>query len=257
MNEATFSSRVPGTAGQPRHALVARALLQQIISNRYPVGSLLPTEAELCKQFGVSRTTQREAVRWLRDQGMVSTRAGVGTIVLAKQPSARYIHGIQSIDDVFQYTANSQNPVVLSTRELDLGPADAELLRSPVGQRWLRIDLTRTFTGDKTPTLYSQVYLPHTYAEIAKLVPTRPSPIYSLVESEYGERVLGVDQEFKSVRIDAKAARSLQVKAGMPGLCVIRHYFGSGERLLLVTVSLYRSDRYSYKMRLRFNPKTE
>jgi len=243
-------------AGPPRHALVARALMQQITSDRYPVGSLLPTEAELCRQFGVSRTTQREAIRWLRDQGMVATRAGVGTVVLEKQPSARYIHGIQSIDDVFQYTADSQRPVVLGTRELDLGPAEAELLRSPLGQRWLRIELTRTFKGDTTPTLYSRAYVPHAYAEIAKLIPTRTSPIYSLVESEYGERVLGVEQEFKSVRIDAKAARSLGVKPGVPGLCVIRHYFGSGDRLLLVTVSLYRSDRYSYKMRLRFNPRT-
>jgi GTP-binding protein len=31
--------------------------------------------------------------------------------------------------------------VVLGTRELDLGPAEAELLRSPLGQRWLRIEL--------------------------------------------------------------------------------------------------------------------
>ncbi len=246
----------PGMAGQSRHALVARALLEQITADRYPVGTLLPTEAELCKLFGVSRTTQREAIRWLRDRGMVSTRAGVGTMVLAKQPGARYIHGIDSISDVFQYTKNSRNPVVLGAHERDVDAAEAELLRCAAGQRWLRIELTRTFLGDKTPILYSQVYVPHAYAGIAGLVPTRNGPIYSLLESEYGERVLGVEQEFKSVRIDAKAARSLQVKAGMPGLCVIRHYFGSGDRLLLVTVSLYRSDRYSYRMRLRFNPHT-
>jgi len=246
----------PGMAGQPRHALVARSLLDQIMANRYPVGTLLPTEAELCKQFGVSRTTQREAIRWLRDRGMVASRPGVGTIVLAKRPSARYLHGIESISDVFQYTKNSRNPVVLGAHERDVDAVEAELLRCPTGQRWLRIELTRTFIGDKTPNLCAQVYVPHAYAGIAKLVSTRSGPIYTLLESEYGEHVLSVEQEFKSVRIDAKAARSLEVKAGMPGLCVVRHYFGSGDRLLLVTVSLYRSDRYSYRMRLRFNPQS-
>jgi hypothetical protein len=32
-------------------------------------------------------------------------------------------------------------------------------------------------------------------------------------------------------------------------------YFGSGERLLLVTLSLYPSDRYGHTMRLRSNRK--
>ncbi len=132
-------------AGQPRHALVAPSHLEQITADRYPVGTLLPTEAELRKQFGVSRTTQREAIRWLRDRGMVLTRPGVGTTVLAKQPSARYIHGIESISDVFQYTKNSRNPVVLSAHERDADAVEAELLRCAAGQRWLRMELTRTF----------------------------------------------------------------------------------------------------------------
>lgn len=243
-----------GTVGQSRHALVARSLLEQITADRYPVGRLLPTEAELCRQFGVSRTTLREAIRWLRDRGMVSSRPGVGTTVLAKQPNARFIHAVESISDVFQYAKNSLNPVVLDVLERDVDAAEAELLRCAPGQRWLRVQLARTFLGDKTPILYSRVYVPHAYAGIAGLIPKRSEPIYTLLESEYGERVIGVEQEFKAVRIDAAAARTLGVKAGVPGLCVIRHYFGSGERLLLVTVSLYRFDRYSYKMRLRFNP---
>lgn len=248
---------LPAAGGQPRHSLVARSLLEQIRANRYPVGELLPTEAELCRQFGVSRTTLREAIRWLRDRGMVSARPGVGTTVLARQPNARYVHSIESISDVFQYTKNSRNPVVLGAHEFDVDKSEAELLRCEEGQRWLRIDATRTFLGDKTPILYAQVYVPHAYAGIATLIPTRSGPIYTLLESEYGERVLGVEQEFRAVRLDARSARSLQVKAGVPGLCVIRHYFGSGDRLLLVTVSEYRSDRYSYRMRLRFNPQSE
>lgn len=244
----------PSAVSQSRYSLVARSLLDHIASDRYPVGKLLPTEAELCKQFGVSRTTLREATRWLRDRGMVSARPGVGTMVLAKQPNARYVHAVESISDVFQYTKNSRNPVVLSVQERDINAAEAELLRCAPGQRWLRIELTRTFLGDKTPILYAKAYVPHAYAGIARLVPTRSGAIYTLLESDYGERVLGVEQEFKSVRIDARRARILDTKPGMPGLCVIRHYFGDGDRLLLVTVSLYRSDRYSYRMRLRFNP---
>lgn len=241
-------------AGQPRYSLVARALAEHIGSGRYAVGELLPTEAELCRQFGVSRTTLREATRWLRDRGMVSARAGVGTMVLASQQSSTYVHAVDSISDVFQYTKDSRNPVVLSSDDIDVDGPIARLLRCPDGQRWLRIELTRAFVDDEVPILCSTVYVPQAYAGIAKWVPTRSAPIYASIESEYGEAVLGVEQEFKSMRLDARRARILKARAGSPALCVTRHYFGTGDRLLLVTVSVYRADRYSYRMRLRFNP---
>jgi DNA-binding transcriptional MocR family regulator len=62
-----------------RHARVSQALLEDISAGRYEVGARLPSEAELEKRFGVSRHTVREAMRRLRDLGVVSARAGIGT----------------------------------------------------------------------------------------------------------------------------------------------------------------------------------
>jgi len=44
---------------------VARELVEAISSGRYPLGSRLPTELELCAQFGASRNTVRAALREL------------------------------------------------------------------------------------------------------------------------------------------------------------------------------------------------
>ncbi len=248
------SSASPGILGQSRYALVARSLCDHINADRYPIGTLLPTEVALCQQFGVSRTTLREAIRWLSDRGMVSARRGIGTMVLAKQPATRYVHAVDSIADVFQYAKNLRNPIVLSTHEFDVAVADEELLRGAAGQRWIRMELTRTFLGDTTPLLYAQVYVPHMFGTIAQLAPTCSNPIYTLLESEYGEQILAVELEFGAAPIDTRPAQMLHVAPGSPSLCVIRHYFGSSKRLLLVTVSHYHPDRYSYRMRLDFNP---
>ncbi|MCW5656930.1 MAG: GntR family transcriptional regulator [Burkholderiaceae bacterium] len=225
-----------------------------IAEGRYAVGGLLPSEAELCRQLDVSRTTLREAMRALRDRGLVLPRAGVGTLVVAARPKTRYVHSVDSISDVFQYAKNSLRPRVLSTTEVRADAAEAELLRCPAGERWLRVELTRTFRGDRAPILCARVYIPLACASIAERIPTRSDPIYTLLESELGLTVLGVEQEFRSVALDADTARHLGTAAGAPGLSVVRHYFGAADRLLLVTASLYRADRYSYKMRLRFNP---
>jgi len=60
----------------------AELLFQKIISDpELGPGAQLPTEAELCALFGVSRTTLREAVRFLAAQGYVEVRRGKGTFV--------------------------------------------------------------------------------------------------------------------------------------------------------------------------------
>lgn len=63
------------------HDQVAVRLGIDITSGAIPEGETLPTEWEGVKQFGVSRTTYREAIRFLASKGLVSSRAKVGTRV--------------------------------------------------------------------------------------------------------------------------------------------------------------------------------
>ncbi len=61
---------------------VARALLADLGSQKYPVGSRLPAERELAARFEVSRPTIREAIIALEVQGLVEVRIGSGAYVL-------------------------------------------------------------------------------------------------------------------------------------------------------------------------------
>jgi DNA-binding FadR family transcriptional regulator len=54
----------------------------EIVSGRLAVGSLIPSEPELCARFGVSRTVVREAVKLLCSKGLLQTGSGTGTWVL-------------------------------------------------------------------------------------------------------------------------------------------------------------------------------
>jgi DNA-binding FadR family transcriptional regulator len=62
-------------------ARVVRALGHGIVSGRYPQHSLLPGDAELMAEFGVSRTVLREALKTLSGKGLVRAKARIGTSV--------------------------------------------------------------------------------------------------------------------------------------------------------------------------------
>lgn len=66
----------------PAYRLVYKTIKERIKSNQYPTGSMLPTESELEKQFGVSRTTVRKAVSLLINEGFLHPSQGKGTEIL-------------------------------------------------------------------------------------------------------------------------------------------------------------------------------
>jgi len=59
---------------------VARRL-EQLIADRMKPGDMLPPERELAENFGVSRSSIRDAIRRLELVGMVEPRQGSGTVV--------------------------------------------------------------------------------------------------------------------------------------------------------------------------------
>jgi len=68
---------------------VADDLREAILSGRFAPGDRLPAEADLCTEYGVSRSTVREALRVLASQNLVATARGVsgGTFVALPKAS--------------------------------------------------------------------------------------------------------------------------------------------------------------------------
>ncbi|WP_406550109.1 FadR/GntR family transcriptional regulator [Rhizobium esperanzae] len=60
---------------------VTAAIAQDIFADRYPSGSPLPRENDLCELYGVSRTVIRESLKVLESKGLVRGKPRVGTTV--------------------------------------------------------------------------------------------------------------------------------------------------------------------------------
>lgn len=66
---------------------VADRVTERIRAEQWRAGERLPPEAELAKEFDVSRSTVREAVRSLQLAGLLRTKAGSGTYVTQSAPT--------------------------------------------------------------------------------------------------------------------------------------------------------------------------
>jgi GntR family transcriptional repressor for pyruvate dehydrogenase complex len=72
-----------------RSSTIAAELRRLISCGQLKPGDQLPTEAMLCQQFGVSRTTLREAIQMLRTSGLLDVTPGRGSFI--RTPDVRQL----------------------------------------------------------------------------------------------------------------------------------------------------------------------
>lgn len=79
--------------------IVVQTLIERLDNGTYPAGEKMPSSAELCEEFGVSRTVMREALASLKSAGRVMARQGSGVFVLQRDTKAIHFE-TGRIDDI-------------------------------------------------------------------------------------------------------------------------------------------------------------
>jgi DNA-binding FadR family transcriptional regulator len=79
---------------EPAYRKVALAIGERILDRRLREGERLPPETELARQFGVNRSTIREALRELESSGLVVRRAGSRRISVSRPRHKAIAQGV-------------------------------------------------------------------------------------------------------------------------------------------------------------------
>jgi DNA-binding GntR family transcriptional regulator len=234
-------------ASSPRHLDLARALAEEIRNGRPPVGGLLPTEAELCAQWKLSRYAVRQAIQKLCSLGLVTRQAGVGTRVMSDRPQTRYTQSMDALADLVYYARGTTLQVSMRER-MSASEADADLLRCAPGAKWLHIGGVR-YSGSAAPEPIAlvDIYVEATYGQLKGLAKTLDAPVHTMIEEQYGIKVTRVEQELQGLLIEGTDAEALQVPSGSAGMRIVRTYFVR-DNVIEVTTGVHPASRFSYSM---------
>lgn len=230
---------------QPRYARVAQSLIEEISSGKFPVGSLIATEAELCSRFSVSRNTARAALAILSDMGLVTRHAGIGTVVRSLTAEARYVQEAESVSALFPNMEATEQRT-LSERTVRADTALHKLLDCRRGEQWKEIKSLRSIKKHQLPVAYSHLYLPMHLAHLGKHFDRLSAPAYSVIGAKSRFHVAKMYQETSACPVSGLAAQRLGVEDGSPGMQIIRRYFTEDARKLLVSSTVYPAGRYSF-----------
>jgi len=234
-----------------QHRALAQDLAEGIRSGRHPVGALLPTEFELCAQFGASRYTVRKALDELQELGLISRRKNVGTRVEAARPAPGFTQSIATVDELAQFGATHVRVV----RSVDAVVADLALahqLGCAGGTRWLRISSLRMAGGKKSrPICWTDVYVDPRYADLGALVREQPQVLVSaLIETRYGRRIARIRQDVQAIVLSKAQAEELGADTLSPALLITRRYLDSAGEAFEISISVHPADRFTFSMQM-------
>jgi GntR family transcriptional regulator, transcriptional repressor for pyruvate dehydrogenase complex len=136
--------------------LIARRIIEYVVSQGITDGSVLPSERRLMETFAVSRATMREALRHLEALGLVQMRRGAGGGPIVRWPQP---HDIGNVLSLFLHFSNASLMDVMAARQVIepaviveavqlISVADLAQLRESVDRMQAELDVADVFLSE-------------------------------------------------------------------------------------------------------------
>ncbi len=116
-----FDAQVSVRAGLPLRVAVYNRVADGILTGRIPLGAALPSEFDLARLLGVSRTVAREALMLLEEDGLVRNRRGVGRFATTELPRI----GLERIQPIEKFLTGTTPGVRLQRTKMEIQLASA------------------------------------------------------------------------------------------------------------------------------------
>jgi len=233
--------------GIPLYLQVKESLLQKIDAGAWAEESLIPTESELCEEYGVSKITVREAVRILVKDGRLSRKAGKGTFVT--KPKIE-----QKLNRFFSFTKwalqNGLQPAsrILRVEAVACDRHIARHLGIREGEQVRRIERLRLGNGE--PLTLEVIWVPCRLCPDLHLHDLANVPLNDILQNEYGIPLVRATESIEAATADEYLARQLAIDKDVVMLHVEHTAFTRGNQIVYFVTTSYRGDRVRFSVQL-------
>lgn len=198
------------------YAQLARILERDIAESRWIPGDALPSEADLCRQHGVSRTAVRQALGQLASHGLVRKEKGRRTIVLRSRVTSLVVQELRGFYDEVSERGGVVDTTILRQEVVSAPPHIAEELDVASSSDLVVLERLRAVDGDTVVRVCTHLPAPR-FAPLAEMDLSRAS-LYAVLAAEFGVRPISGTRVIEAAVADRMLAKQLRVAFGSPTL---------------------------------------
>jgi GntR family transcriptional regulator len=217
-------------------------------SGKYQKGDKLPTEKELCQNYGISRLTVRRAMDELRREGFIERLKGKGTFVTGSKREEQ-LAILTGFTDEARKRGSETRSVVLENKLVRV-PADAvELFDIPADAMVVLLKRVRFLEGE--PYAIEEAYL-NVGADIRFLNITQrdmeKESLYGILRKEFSINISYAEEEMELTRLKKEEARFLRQDQDECAIMRKRFTYTKSDICIEYVISLYRADKSKFRI---------
>ena len=225
-----------------QYQLLYLRLKKEILADVYPIGSILPSENDLCTAANLSRSTVRQALSQLETEGYITKQKGKGSIVKSKSRSLNLLsfHGFSAIvDKTKMSTLSVQEP------SYSPWPEDFHFELSELEKAAPCIHFARVRAVEGRPVMHELTFVPNlnlpNFVRRFKL----NQSFFEFLAKEYQLEITGMEQQIWAIAANSMHIQHLQVESSTPLLKIIRKYHSNRSHLHLYSILYCNTEKYA------------
>jgi GntR family transcriptional regulator len=227
----------------PRYYAIEQALRARIASSS--PGDPLPSDAQLCEEFGVSRMTARNAVQRLTHEGLVTRVPGRGTFV-AEPLARRRAESLVRFSAEMRRRGRRPSSRLLVRRLREPTPAEREQLRLREGEHVVAV--VRVRLADDQPVAVESATIPGACAPAVLDADLERGSLHAALVAA-GREPAGGRSSIAAETAGERDATLLGIAPGSALLVERRLIVDVDDNPLELTESRYAGDRYGLDVR--------
>jgi GntR family transcriptional regulator len=233
--------------GIPLYHQLREIFAEKIESGEWKPDALIPNEASLCEEYGVSRGPLRQALEHLVREGRLARKQGKGTWVLPPRIE-RGLGGLYSFTTLIEQRGLRPGARLLSFETVPASVGVSQALALPEGAAVAKIRRLRL--ADDEPLILETVCVPAQVCPGLTEEALGAAPLYDLLRERYGVAVLRARQYFEPALADEYEAGVLGIGQGAPVLLLHNVTYASGDQPVVFSKAIMRGDRVRYYVEL-------
>lgn len=199
------------SGAQPLYLQIAQHLRGDIQRGHLPPGSSLPSEASLCKRFGVARSVVRQALAGLQAEGLVHREQGRPAIVAVRNEHRRMV---QRSTGLYQQFASAGTHLRTRILRLEASVPPAEVAAFFGSEdTWL---LERIRRIDTAPIAFVRTWLPRRRTPDLSAAVLEDASLHQVLATRYGIHPGRGRNRIRAVAADQHLASQLETSKGSP-----------------------------------------
>lgn len=242
----TNSSKIDKSTPVPLYFQLKKLIMEEIRNGTYKVGSLIPTEKELSDTFQISRTTVRQAVTELVQEGWLYRIKSKGTFVSQPKISQDFIKRLESFNDQILRAGMTPSTEVL---KLEVQKASSRVAASlELKGKDAVIYLHRKRLANEEPIVTIETYLPYEDCSFILSHDLEKERLYGILNERKETSVFRVNRIVEAVEADARDEQYLNIKKGKPIQFFTSTGYNAYGKPIEYSLARYRGDRNSFEI---------